>query len=491
MTEILDKIDELENLWNKTLKNLGDEMAHSKFEAWIRPIEPVSLEKKTLTIATNDNLSREWISRNYKDVISDTLKNVTGRKHRLEIVLKKEADIPVRAERKPVSFEREKFVTRPEKTSLKEEVKANIQLPQTPVNEFQINALKSTSSNLNLKYTFDSFIVGDNNKFAYSAALAVAKNPSKNHNPLFIYGGAGLGKTHLMQAVGHYILANHPKLKIKYTNTEAFMNELVNSIRAGRDSSSKMSEFRQKYRNVDVFMIDDIQFLENKKATQDEIFHTFEYLYNAGKQIIITSDRPPKAIPTLTDRLRSRFEWGLLADIQVPDFKTRVEILQKRVKNEKLDIPQDVIEFIANAYQNNVRELEGALNRVMAYSSISNLPVNMDTARGVIDIDGLRPSLSIDKIIDSTAEYFGIKADDIKSSSKSKNIAQARQVGVYLSRDLTNSSFPAIGEAFGGRKHTTIMYSFDKIKNQMSKNLSLKEQISELSREICAKYSRI
>lgn len=470
--------EDLEKIWNKTLKNLGDEMPHSKFEAWIRPIEPVAIEKKTFTIATNDNLSREWISKNYKELIGETLKSVTGRKHNLEIVLKKDTNL---TERKPIEIKRE---------SAARSMPAVMEKPvqEKPIDEFQINAMRSVSCNLNLKYTFDSFVVGANNHFAYNAAMAVAKNPAKNHNPLFIYGGSGLGKTHLMQAIGHYILVNHPNLKVRYTNTEAFMNELVNNLRAGANAASKMAEFRHKYRHVDVFMIDDIQFLESKKHTQDEIFHTFEYLYNSGKQIIITSDRPPKAIPTLTDRLRSRFEWGLLADIQVPDFDTRASILRKRAEKENMQIPEDVICYIASAYQSNVRELEGALNRLMAYSSINNMPVNLDTARSVIKIEGSKAGLCIEKIIEATGEFFGISKDALKSPSKAKEIAHARQIGVYLSRDLIKASFPSIGNSFGGRKHTTIMYSFEKVREEMQKNLELKEQVSDLSRLISQKY---
>jgi chromosomal replication initiator protein len=471
--------EELEKIWTKTLKNLGDEMPHSKFEAWIRPIEPVSIEKKTLTIATNDTLSREWIAKNYKGLISEMLKQVTGKKHDLEIVLKKEVNL---TERKPIKIERQTVSTVSE--PIAEEV------VEAPKDEFQINALRSMSCNLNLKYTFDSFVVGENNKFAYNAALAVAKNPARNHNPLFIYGSSGLGKTHLMQAIGHYIIVNHPNLKVRYTNTEAFMNELVNSIRSGAGATAKMAEFRHKYRHVDVFMIDDIQFLESKKHTQDEIFHTFEYLYNSGKQIIITSDRPPKAIPTLTDRLRSRFEWGLLADISSPDFETRKRILEQRAQKEGVNVPKDVIEFIAQSFQNNVRELEGALNRLMAYASINNQPIDMVAVKSVLDVDALRPSLNVDKIIEATGEFFGVSKDDIKSPSKAKAIAHARQIGVYLSRDLIKASFPSIGSSFGGRKHTTIMYSYEKIQQEIKRNLNLKEQVCELTRQISSKYSK-
>jgi chromosomal replication initiator protein len=473
--------EDLEKIWNKTLKNLGEELPHSKFEAWIRPIEPVSIEKKTFTIATNDTLSKEWIAKNYKELIGETLRVVTGRKHNLEIILKKDANL---TQRKPLKIQRQK--TEPFSDSLSKIVVE----PKENKDEFQINALRSMSCNLNLKYTFDTFVVGENNKFAFNAAMAVAKHPAKNHNPLFIYGGSGLGKTHLMQAIGHYILVNHPNLKVRYTNTEAFMNELVNSIRSGASSTAKMAEFRYKYRHVDVFLIDDIQFLESKKHTQDEIFHTFEYLYNSGKQIVITSDRPPKAIPTLTDRLRSRFEWGLLADVQAPDFETRSAILNKRAQSESIEVPKNVVDFIANACQSNVRELEGALNRLMAYSSINNMPINLESAQSVLGVETLRPSLNIEKILEATGEFFGISKDDLKSSSKAKEISHARQVGVYLSRNLIKASFPSIGNCFGGRKHTTIMYSFEKVQTQMQKNMILKEQVADLSHLLAQKYSK-
>lgn len=474
----LDKLNTKKNaleIWGRLLKKLGDEMPHSKFEAWIRPIVPVDIEKKTFIIATNDILSKEWISKNHQAQIEEGLKEVSGKKFSLQIILKREVsdldESTTLIERKPLELKREP-----------------LELPK--VDEFHINAMKSTSCNLNLKYTFNSFVVGDNNRFAYEACMAVAKNPAKNHNPLFIYGGSGLGKTHLMQSIGHYILVNHPNLKVRYTNTEAFMNELVKGIMSGKDSNAKMSEFRQKYRHVDVLLIDDIQFLENKKATQDEIFHTFEFLYNSGKQIVITSDRPPKAIPTLTDRLRSRFEWGLLTDIQVPDFDMRVKILEERAKKESVKIGRDVSEFVANTYQANVRELEGALNRLMAYSSIRNIPIDLKMATSVIDTASLRPNLTIEKIIEITSSFFGVSKEEMKSPSKSKDIALARQVGVYLTRDMIKASFPAIGAGFGGRKHTTIMHSFEKIKTQMQSDLALKEQVSDLTRLISQKYSR-
>ena len=286
-----------------------------------------------------------------------------------------------------------------------------------------------------------------------------------------------------------YLLESVQARVILYDENTKLAKEQVRK-KLAKDSNAKMSEFRQKYRHVDVLLIDDIQFLENKKATQDEIFHTFEFLYNSGKQIVITSDRPPKAIPTLTDRLRSRFEWGLLTDIQVPDFDMRVKILEERAKKESVKIGRDVSEFVANTYQANVRELEGALNRLMAYSSIRNIPIDLKMATSVIDTASLRPNLTIEKIIEITSSFFGVSKEEMKSPSKSKDIALARQVGVYLTRDMIKASFPAIGAGFGGRKHTTIMHSFEKIKTQMQSDLALKEQVSDLTRLISQKYSR-
>jgi chromosomal replication initiator protein len=282
-----------------------------------------------------------------------------------------------------------------------------------------------------------------------------------------------------MQAIGHHILAHHPNLKIKYTNTETFANDLINSIR-----NNSTAAFRQRYRQIDVLLIDDIQFIEGKETTQEEIFHTFNSLYESGKQIVLTSDRPPKSISTLTERLRSRFEWGLLADMQVPDIETRIAILRNKAERDRMSVPDEVLELIATAYQNNIRELEGALNRVVAYVSVHDCQMTVDTVKDIINFSGSGSSLSIDKIIETTASYFGMESADIKGQSRSKDVSMARQVAVYLSRDMTNSSFPTIGESFGGRKHTTILYSFEKMKEEIQTNKKLATAISEISKRI-------
>ena len=459
-------------IWQQTMLKLGEVLAYTAFESWIKPLHPVSLDKKTFILSTRDNLSKEWICKNYALQISKALSEVTKKKLELQIIVNKNIQsLPVQQENSEPA----------KNTGKKEEAPKPEKESFIPLNEFQINALRSTSSNLNLKYNFETFVIGANNKFAQAAAIAVARTPSQSHNPLFIYGGAGLGKTHLMQAIGHYILVHHPQLKVKYTSTENFMNELINSIRSGGD---KMTVFRQKYRQVDVLLIDDIQFLESKTSTQEEIFHTFDYLHSAGKQIVITSDRPPKSIATLTERLRSRFEWGLLADIQVPDIETRIAILKNKAEQDNMEVPDDVIELIATAYQNNIRELEGALNRVVAYVSINDCPMTIDTVRKIINFSGTTNNLNADKIIEITAEYFGIESSEIKGQSRSKDLSQARQCAIYLIRDMTGASFPSIGHSIGGRKHTTILYSYEKMKEEIEINRILSEAISTISKKI-------
>ncbi|MFA6990106.1 MAG: chromosomal replication initiator protein DnaA [Candidatus Gastranaerophilaceae bacterium] len=467
--------EKIEQFWNQILFTLGDILTYTAIESWIKPLCPLSLENNVLTIVTNSNLSKEWIVKNYSIQLNKVIKTVIDPKCSLDIVVDKDLK----------TKKSEVIQKAPTKENSSNAKKENF----VPLNEFQINSLKSTSYNLNLKYNFENFVVGENNRFAREAALVTARKPGQSHNPLFIYGGAGLGKTHLMHAIGHYTLVHHQKLKIKYTTTEAFTNDLINClIRSGTATSSKMNEFRQKYRHVDVLLLDDIQFIEGKDSTQDEIFHTFDNLYNAGKQIIITSDRAPKDIPTLTERLRSRFEWGLLADIQPPSIETRMAILRSKSEQEGLDIPYDVIELIAMSYQTNIRELEGALNKVVAYSSISGLPINIDNIRNIINVNGKNNKLTIDKIIGLTAEYFNVEPSEIKGQSRCKEISQARHIAIYLVRELKNSSFPQIGEAFGGRKHTTILYAYEKIKEEFFINKSSENAINEIKNKISQNY---
>lgn len=338
------------------------------------------------------------------------------------------------------------------------------------------------TSILNPKYTFDSFVIGNSNRFAHAASLAVAESPAKAYNPLFIYGGVGLGKTHLMHAIGHYILQNTPNAKVVYVSSEKFTNELINSIK-----DDKNEEFRNKYRNVDVLLIDDIQFIAGKERTQEEFFHTFNALYEADKQIILSSDRPPKEIPTLEDRLRSRFEWGLIADIQAPDFETRIAILKKKADVENLDIPNEVMVYIATKIKSNIRELEGALIRIVAYSSLTNREISVDLAAEALkDIISSEQNkqITIELIQDIVCNYFNLKIQELKSSRRTRNIAFPRQIAMYLSRKLTDMSLPKIGEEFGGRDHTTVIHAYEKISNILKKDESLRNVIDDLNKKI-------
>ncbi len=335
---------------------------------------------------------------------------------------------------------------------------------------------------LNPKYTFETFVIGSSNRFAHAAAVAVAESPAKAYNPLFIYGSSGLGKTHLLHAIGHYAQMLGTAKSVRYVSTEEFTNDFINSLR-----DDKTSAFQRRYRDVDILLIDDIQFLENRERTQEEFFHTFNTLHNTNKQLVITSDRSPKQLATLEDRLRTRFEWGLLADITPPDLETRIAILQKKAAQERLFAPPDVLEFIASRVSNSIRELEGALIRVTAYASLTRTPVALALAEEVLrDFipDGSGPEITADQIMVSTSEYFGVSLDDLRGHSRSRVLVNARQVAMYLCRELTDLSLPRIGQAFGGRDHTTVMHADRKIRGQMAERRSLYNQIAELTNRI-------
>jgi chromosomal replication initiator protein len=335
---------------------------------------------------------------------------------------------------------------------------------------------------LNPKYMFETFVIGSSNRFAHAASVAVAESPAKAYNPLFIYGSSGLGKTHLLHAIGHYATTLGNARSVRYVSTEEFTNDFINSLR-----DDKTSAFQRRYRDVDILLIDDIQFLENRERTQEEFFHTFNTLHNANKQIVITSDRSPKQLATLEDRLRTRFEWGLLADIQPPDLETRIAILQKKAAQERLYAPPDVLEFIASRIANSIRELEGALIRVTAFASLTRSAVELSLAEEVLrDFipDGSGPEITADQIMVSTADYFGVSLEDLRGHSRSRVLVNARQVAMYLCRELTDLSLPRIGQAFGGRDHTTVMHADRKIRQQMAERRSLYNQIAELTNRI-------
>jgi chromosomal replication initiator protein len=335
---------------------------------------------------------------------------------------------------------------------------------------------------LNPKYTFETFVIGSSNRFAHAAAVAVAEAPAKAYNPLFVYGGSGLGKTHLLHAIGHYAQSIGTARTVRYVSTEEFTNDFINSLR-----DDKTQAFQRRYRDVDILLVDDIQFLENRERTQEEFFHTFNTLHNANKQIVISSDRSPKQLSTLEDRMRTRFEWGLLTDIQPPDLETRIAILRKKAAQERLAAPPEVLEFIASKISSNIRELEGALIRVTAFASLNRQPVDMGLAEVVLkDLipEGGGPEITAATIMAATAEYFSLTMDDLCGSSRSRVLVNARQVAMYLCRELTDLSLPKIGQTFGGRDHTTVMHADRKIRSQMAERRSLYNQIAELTNRI-------
>lgn len=334
------------------------------------------------------------------------------------------------------------------------------------------------ASSLNPKYTFETFVTGNSNRFAHAAALAVAESPGKVYNPFFMYGGVGLGKTHLMHAIGHKILQNHPEMRVLYISSEKFTNELINSIRDGNPEA-----FRQKYRNIDVLLVDDIQFLSKKEHTQEEFFHTFNTLHDANKHIILSSDRHPREIQTLEDRLRSRFEWGLITDIQAPDLETRIAILKKKALLENLNVPNDVMVYIASRIDNNIRELEGALTRVVAYASLTKQTISTDLVAEALK--NVFPStktkeITLELIQEIVASYFKIKIDDLHAKKRTRNLAFPRQIAMYLCRELTDTSLPQIGSCFGGRDHTTVIHAYDKISKERNEDIKLDNTIKEL-----------
>jgi chromosomal replication initiator protein len=343
-------------------------------------------------------------------------------------------------------------------------------------------AASDAGNRLNPKYTFETFVIGSSNRFAHAAAVAVAESPAKAYNPLFIYGGSGLGKTHLLHAIGHYATSLGNAKSVRYVSTEEFTNDFINSLR-----DDKTSAFQRRYRDVDILLIDDIQFLENRERTQEEFFHTFNTLHNTNKQIVITSDRSPRQLATLEDRLRTRFEWGLLADIQPPDLETRIAILQKKAAQERLAVPSDVLEFIASRIADSIRELEGALIRVTAFASLNRSVVDLALAEEVLrDFipDGSGPDITADQIMEMTSEYFGVGIEDLRGQSRSRTLVNARQIAMYLCRELTDLSLPRIGQAFGGRDHTTVMHADRKIRQQMAERRSLYNQIADLTNRI-------
>ncbi len=442
------------DLWKSVLSRLETRLDPHTFNTWLRPTALAWKDETVVHVLVPNDVYRDWLRDNYSDLIGETLSELTGAPLAIEFtttatespqapapqhlgksvgVMGSSASTSLNIGRKTVTFEESGPVSGP----------------------------------LNPKYRFSTFVVGTSNQLAHAAARAVAESPSRSYNPLFLYGGVGLGKTHLMHAIGHKILQGNPGLRLVYISSERFMNELINSIRYDHTF-----EFREKYRNIDVLLMDDIQFLAGKERTQEEFFHTFNALYDAQRQIVLTSDSPPKEIPTLEERLRSRFEWGLLADIQPPDLETRIAILHKKAGAENVVIPDDVMLFIATNSKSNIRELEGALIRLVAYSSLTNEQITIDLARNVLrdSLNSRVTMITIDKIQENVAGYFGLRVSDLRAKSNARRITHPRQVAMFLSKKLTNHSLPEIGRAFGGKHHSTVIHSVRKVEYDCEKD---------------------
>lgn len=435
------------------------------FKMWIEPLEAVSFDGNMLSLITAHALAPQAIKSQHDAKILTALKNVCGKDISYNIVFDEEFADKYQKEKKKELQKQKRTPVETEETKLLDNL-----------------AQMQSSANLNLKYKFSNFVVGENSRFAHAAAMTVAQNPAKKYNPLFIYGASGLGKTHLMQAIGHYIIFNKPKLKVKYIKTEEYFNELIKNLQTG-DKTNRMDKFRQKYRNVDVLLIDDIQFLESKTFTMEEIFHTFDSLHNNNKQIVITSDRLPKDIPTLPDRLRTRFEMGLMVDITPPDFETRVAILKNLADTANIKAEFAVFEYIAKNFINNVRELEGAFNKVSAYADIEKTDLTLEFAKKVLNCESMKQEISIAQVAKATGDYFGVSIADFLSSARNQRVSSARHIAVYLAREITQKSFEAIAEFFN-KKHTTMLYSYEKIRDELKTNKNLEQDISVIRRTL-------
>jgi chromosomal replication initiator protein len=437
----------LTELWEEVLNLIKVELTEVSFNTWLKTINPISLSDDEIILAAPNDFTKGILEGRYLNLIKNAIKEVSKKDYKINFIVPGEEINTIK-------------MSQNEKKEMESEFKTQ----------------------LNPKYTFSTFVTGKSNEFAHAASLAVAEAPAQAYNPLFVYGGVGLGKTHLMHAIGHYILTQNPKAKVVYVSSEKFTNELINSIREYRNE-----EFRNKYRNVDVLLVDDIQFIAGKEGTQEEFFHTFNALHEANKQIIISSDRPPKEIPTLEDRLRSRFEWGLITDIQPPDFETRIAILKKKANIENLTIPDEVFHLIANNIQSNIRELEGALIKIVAYSSLTGKSITEELAQEALkDLvnTNKKKEITVDLIKDIVSKEFNIRIDDFDSKKRTREIAFPRQVAMYLTRELTDLSLPKIGDEFGGRDHTTVIHAYDKVTNDMKNDMSLKIKIEKIIEEL-------
>ncbi len=442
----------MDELWQEALEQLRERFGNQNFETWIKPIRVRERTDDEICLEVPNKFFRDWLVEHFLSSIHETLSLLSHRTVKVSLAINQKLQASGAAEKRA---ERE------------------------PQRAPRVN-------NLIPKYNFENFVVGASNQFAHAASLAVANQPGEHYNPLFIYGGVGLGKTHLINAIGHRIIEKRPALKVFYLSSEAFMNELIASLR--RD---KMDEFKTRFRNMDVLIVDDVQFIAGKERTQEEFFHTFNSLYDSHKQIVITSDKFPKEIPDLEDRLRNRFEWGLIADIQPPDMETRVAILQKKAEVEGVLLPHEVAIFLASHIDSNVRELEGSLTRLGAFGSLTNAAITIELAKEVLQntLKGNSREVTVESIQKTTCDYFNIKLGDLKAKRRTKNIALPRQVAMYLARKYTSISFPAIGLKFGGRDHSTVIHAAKTIERKLKEDPQMQVTIDKLEKNLNLKRS--
>jgi chromosomal replication initiator protein len=479
--------DELDliDVWTRALASLGDEGMTSQQRAFVSLTRPLAIVEDTALVAAPNEFTKDVLESKLRPLVVAALSRTLGREVRIAVTVDPSIapsldddatdDLADSTYADPVFSVPPAAPTAPPPASTlaPEPVRPGTGSPGTRGEE---------ASRLNPKYNFDTFVIGSSNRFAHAAAVAVAEQPAKAYNPLFIYGESGLGKTHLLHAIGHYTRTLYAGARVRYVSSEEFTNEFINSIR-----DDKAAAFQRRYRDVDVLLVDDIQFLSGKVQTQEEFFHTFNTLHNANKQIVVTSDLPPKQLQDFEDRMRSRFEWGLITDVQPPDLETRIAILRKKSAQERLSAPPEVLEFIASKISTNIRELEGALIRVTAFASLNRQPVDLPLAEVVLKdliTDQAGPEITSSIIMMQTAAYFGVTVDDLCGASRSRVLVTARQIAMYLCRELTDLSLPKIGQAFGGRDHTTVMHADRKIRQLMAERRSLYNQVTDLTARI-------
>jgi chromosomal replication initiator protein len=486
---------DLGQIWNEVVRELSTGTLSPQQRAWMRVTRPIGLLDGTALLAAPSDFAKDAIERALREPISAALSRHLGRQVSLAVKVDHPLPVPPQlppqftsegtAESKSSARPTGDAVTRPGEQSEEEAALATVhEIWPTYGGPAAAAATRPSSSQtrLNEKYTFDTFVIGASNRFSHAAAVAVSEAPARAYNPLFVWGESGLGKTHLLHAVGHYAQRLFPGMRVRYVSTEEFTNDFINSLRDDRKVA-----FQRRYRDVDVLLVDDIQFLEGKEGTQEEFFHTFNTLHNANKQIVISSDRPPKGLGTLEDRLRTRFEWGLITDIQPPELETRIAILRKKAAGDRLAAPDEVLEFIAARIERNIRELEGALIRVTAFASLNRQPVDNQLAEIVLrDLipDDQAHEIGAPNIMAVTAEFFGLTLEDLCGPGKTKHVAQARQIAMYLCRELTDLSLPRIGQTFGGRDHTTVMHADRKIRKEMAERRRTYDQVQELTSRI-------